>query len=336
MRRSTGVSLACKAIAAAVLITPLTARPAHAGQATTCSDRIFRGNYVLTVDGVVYNAYGPSIHGPVTRVGYMHGNGDGTFTVPSLASYAGVPAATPSRQGWQPEDANGVYSIGPDCSLTLTVNAPPPLGIPITFTGSITGDGKHLSFMQSNPVGTTVKATSERIQTPCSVQDITGNWLVDMRGTIMPPIALPLPPPLGTLNIGLPNLFGEYRMVGQFTVAQPSARRVDEWSGEVTARTLVAFGGLFAAIELGPNPSPLPVARMENENWTGTYTIARDCTVNVRYTAMMGGTPVPLSWWGLLKTDGASKELRFIMSELPIGPMLGTAWPRVDSAPPSR
>jgi hypothetical protein len=50
----------------------------------------------------------------------------------------------------------------------------------------------------------------------------------------------------------------------------------------------------------------------------------------------MGGTPVPLSWWGLLKTDGASKELRFIMSELPIGPMLGTAWPRVDSAPPSR
>jgi hypothetical protein len=331
MRTRTWISLACKAIAAIALTTPLTAVSVQAAE--PCGDRLFRGNYVLSVDGVVYNAYGPSIHGPVTRVGYMHGNGDGTFTVPSLASYAGVPAALPTREGWQPEPAEGKYTIGPDCSLTLTVNAPPPLGIPITFSGSITGDGKHLSFLQTNPVGTTVKATAERIQTPCSWENMTGDWFVQMRGTIMPPFALPLPPPLGTVNIGLPNLFGDYSMVGQINLAEPSSRRVDTWSGQVTGKTTVAFGGLFAAIELGPNPTPLPVARMDNEDWTGTYTIARDCTVNVNYTAQMQAAPgvfvpVQLSWWGLLRVDGNNRELRFIMSELPIGPMVGSAWPR--------
>ena len=329
MPKTKVMSLACRAMAALVLSLPLTAAPAHA---QTCNNGTFSGNYVLTVDGVVYNAYGPSIHGPVTRVGYMHGNGDGTFTVPSLASYAGVPAAVPSREGWQPEPADGKYSITNDCSLTLTVNAPPPLGIPITFSGSITSDGKHLSFLQTNPIGTTVKATAERFPTPCSAENFTGNWAVQMRGTIMPPFALPLPPPLGTINIGLPALFGDYSMVGSFNVAEPSARRVSEWSGTITAKTTVAFGGLFAAIELGPNPVPPPVARMDNEVWTGTYTLAQDCTVNVRYTTLMEATPgafvpVQLSWWGMLKLEG-NRELRFIMSELPVGPMLGAAWPR--------
>jgi hypothetical protein len=329
MRRTLGI--ASKVIVALVLSLAFTTVRAEAADA--CGNGTFVGNYALSVDGVVYNAYGPSIHGPVTRVGYMHGNGDGTFTVPSLASYAGVPAALPSPQGWQPEPADGKYTIGADCSLTLTVNAPPPLGIPITFSGSITSDGKRLSFLQTNPVGTTVKATAERIQTSCSSENLRGDWFVQMRGTIMPPFALPLPPPLGTLNIGLPNLFGDYSMVGTVNFAEPSARRVDTWSGQITGKTTVAFGGLFAAIELGPNPTPLPVARMDNEDWVGTYTIAQDCTVSVSYTARMQASssltvPVPLSWWGLLKVDGNSRELRFIMSELPIGPLLGSAWPR--------
>lgn len=331
MRTTPLFSSVCKTFPAIALWTLVAAFPARA--ADSCTSSVFSGNYVLSVDGVVYNAYGPSIHGPVTRVGYMHGNGDGTFTVPSLASYAGVPAALPSREGWQPEPADGKYAITADCSLTLTVNAPPPLGIPITFSGSITSDGKHLSFLQTNPVGTTVKATAERIQTPCGPEHLTGTWFVQMRGTIMPPITLPLPPPLGSINIGLPNLYGDYSMVGQVTVAEPSARRVDRWSGQIEGKTTVAFGGLFAAIELGPNPTPLPVARMDNENWTGTYTVAQDCTVNVTYTTNMQATatstiPVQLSWWGLLKRDGSSRELRFIMSELPIGPLLGQAWPR--------
>src|SRR5262245_2574161 len=317
INRTTAISFTYKAIAVAVLSLPLTAAPAQA--ADPCSNSVFNGNYVLSVDGVVYNAYGPNIHGPVTRVGYMHGNGDGTFTVPSLASYAGVPAALPSREGWQPEPADGKYSVAADCTLTLTVNAPPPLGIPITFTGSITSDGKHLSFLQTNPVGTTVKAIADRFQTPCVAEHFQGDWSVQMRGTIMPPFALPLPPPLGTVNIGLPNLFGDYSMVGNITVAPPSARRVDTWSGQITGKTIVAFGGLFAATELGANPSPAPVARMDNENWTGTYTIAQDCTVNVSYTTNMQATattaiPVQLSWWGMLKVDGSNRELRFIMS----------------------
>jgi hypothetical protein len=331
MRLTTGFCSGRTIITALALGTALAATPAHAADA--CSAALFNGNYVLSVDGVVYNAYGPGIHGPVTRVGYMHGNGDGTFTVPSLASYAGVPAALPSREGWQPEPADGKYTIGEDCTLTLTVNAPPPLGIPITFSGSITSNGRHLSFLQTNPVGTTVKASADRFQTPCSAENLTGDWSVQMRGTIMPPASLPLPPPLGTLEIGLPNLFGDYSMVGQLNFASPSSRRVDTWSGQITAATTVAFGGLNAAIELGPTPSPLPVARMDDEDWVGTYTIAQDCTVNVNYTTRMAVSssatvPVQLSWWGMLKVDGSSRELRFIMSELPIGPLLGQAWPR--------
>jgi hypothetical protein len=330
MPRST-VSFACQAIAAVVVSALLTAVPAHAAEATPCGNGLFVGNYAFSVDGVVYNAYGPSIHGRVMRMGYMHGNGDGTFTDPSLASYAGIPAALPSSVGWQPEPAAGTYTIGPDCSLTMTVAAPPPLSIPVTFKGSITGDGKHLSFAQYNPAGTTVKAEADQIHTPCRWQDMTGTWFVEMRGTIMPPAAVPLPPPLGTLNIGLANVFGDYSMVGQINLAQPSTRRVDTWSGEVTGRTTVAYGGVFAAIELGPNPSPAPVARMEGEDWTGTYTVARDCTVSVRYTARMETTPgvfteVPLSWWGILNVN--SRQLRFIMSELPLGPLQGAAWPR--------
>jgi hypothetical protein len=329
MKSGAGISL-CKAIAALVLGMALTAARVDAA---SCSNAVFSGSYALSVDGVVYNAYGPGIHGPVTRVGYLHGNGDGTFTVPSLASYAGIPAALPSPQGWQPEPADGRYTIDENCALTLTVNAPPPLGIPITFSGSITADGRHLSFLQTNPVGTTVKASADRIQTPCGFENVTGDWAVQMRGTIMPPAAVPLPPPLGTVNIGLPNLYGDYSMIGQINFAQPSSRRVDTWSGTISGKTTVAFGGLFAAIELGPNPSPSPVARLDQENWTGTYVVARDCTVNVSYTTYMEVAPqlfVPeqLSWWGILRIDGNTRELRFIMSELPIGPLLGSAWPR--------
>lgn len=321
-----------RSILPAMILAALSAA-VQANAADRCDNSIFNGNYVMSVEGVVYSAYGASIHGPVTRVGYMHGYGDGTFTEPSLASYAGVPAAFPSREGWQPEPAAGKYTIAADCALTIVVDAPPPLSIPITFSGSITSDGRHLSFMQTNPVGTTVKATAERIQTPCGPEDWTGTWFVQMRGTIMPPATLPLPPPLGTLDIGLPNLYGDYSMVGQVTVAEPSARRVDTWRGRIDGKTTVAFGGLYAAIELGPNPTPLPVARMANENWTGTYTVAEDCTVNVAYTTNMQATstltvPVQMGWWGLLKKDGGSRELRFIMSELPIGPLLGLAWPR--------
>lgn len=330
MRRTRWSSFA-KAIAALVLNAPFAAAPLQAAEAN-CGNGLFQGSYVLSVDGVVYNAYGPSIHGPVTRLGYMHAKGDGTFEVPSLASYAGFPAAVPSRDGWQPEDANGTYSIGPDCSLLLTVGAPPPLSIPVTFKGSITRDGKHLSFLQYNPAGTTVKATAERINPSCNWQDITGDWSVEMRGTIMPPFAIPVGPPLGTLNVGLPDVFGDYSMVGQINLAQPNFAGDESWSGDVTGNTTVAYGGLFAAIELGPNPPLPPVARLENEQWIGRYQVLRDCTVRVRYITTMEAAPrvfvpVQLSWWGVLKQDGSSREMRFIMSELPIGPMLGKAWP---------
>jgi hypothetical protein len=206
----------------------------------------------------------------VEMVDMYLGNGDGTFSEPSLASYAGVPAAIPSPQGWQPEPAVGTYSIGPDCSLLITVHAPAPLGILVTFKGNITSDGKHLSFLQYDPAGTTVKATAERIDPPCGFQDMTGNWSVEMRGTVMPPISLPIGPPLGTLAIGLPDVFGDYSMVGQINLAPPSIRGNGSWSGDVTGKTTVAYGGLFAAIELGANPNPPPVARLENETWTGT------------------------------------------------------------------
>jgi hypothetical protein len=322
----------------------------QAGQAAKCGNQLFKGKYVMTVDGVVYSAYGPGIHGPVMRVGYMQGNGDGTFSDPSLASYAGVPAAIASPDGWLPEPADGKYTIGPDCSLSLTVNAPPPLGIPITFSGSITSDGRHLSFLQSNPSGTTVKATSEMILTPCFSDDMAGDWSVEMRGTIMPPLDLPLGPPgAPVLNIGLPTVFGDYVMLGLINFSLPTTSK-SPWTGEVNGKTTVLYGGLNAAIELGPFPNPAPKSSLHIENWKGTYQLNDDCTVSVRYATSMPGLntlgavvgPLNLGWWGILKVDSldlprpavrslkdnVSKELRFIMSELPIGPMLGKAWPR--------
>ena len=83
--------------------------------------------------------------------------------------------------GWQPEPAAGTYLIDADCSLTMTVHAPPPLSILVTFKGSITGDGLHLSFAEYDPARNHRQGAERRSDSVLRAgwQDVTGDWFVE-------------------------------------------------------------------------------------------------------------------------------------------------------------
>jgi hypothetical protein len=265
-----------------------------------CDLSTFKGVYSLEVLGLIINEPTVPVQGPIGRVGRAVADGDGHISFDQVASYAGIPSVEP---------AIGTYTVMPDCFITFYINAPPPVSFLVTFQGTILADGEYLTFMQLDPQGTTVGGNSKRVQNVCNWEDLKGQYNLQMAGTIMPHTVIPLPPPIGSIEIGNDAIAGDYLELGVLTFEPPSMLELMMGKpGRVTAKTNTSFNG-----------------NLDIQNWTGTYQITRDCKVNVSFSRHAGAAgTLNFQWWAVLADKG--HDLRIISMPLTLGPMVGDAY----------
>jgi hypothetical protein len=274
---------------------------ARADGGRSCSLSTFKGVYSLEVLGLIINEPSVPVQGPIGRVGRAESDGNGNikFTF-QLASYSGVPSNEP---------AVGTYTVTPDCFITFYINAPPPVSFLVTFQGTILANGDYLTFMQINPQGTTVKGNSKRVQNVCTFEDLKGDYNLEMRGTIMPHMVIPLPPPIGTVTIGNDAIAGDYAELGLLTFEPPvGLDRLSGKPGKVTAKTNTSFNG-----------------NLDVESWSGTYVVSSNCLVSVNFSRNAGAAgKLDFQWQAVLADQG--RDLRIISTPLTLGPMVGDAY----------
>ena len=121
-------------------------------------------------------------------------------------------------------------------------------------------------------------------------------------------LILPFPgqPPL---EIGNDAIQGDYLELGVLTFEPPTGLDlVAGKPGAITGNTTASFNG-----------------NIDPETWSGTYTIARDCTVNASFSKHAGAAGVlAFTWWGVLADQG--RDLRIIQQPLTLGAMDGDAY----------
>jgi len=82
-----------------------------------CTDRILRGDYGFSIEGVLNPAPGVTLQ--LRGVAMTTFNGDGTLTQVDHVVVAGVP---PPALEWTP--GTGTYHVNPDCTGTAHINVP--------------------------------------------------------------------------------------------------------------------------------------------------------------------------------------------------------------------
>ena len=270
-----------------------------------CSLATFNGVYSLVVTGQIINEPSvPTPPGPVSRVGRAVTDGKGTVAFQQFGSYNGVPSD---------DSAVGSYTVTPDCIITFIINAPPPVGFPVTFQGTILASGDSLTIMQIDPEGTTIKVNSKRVQNACSVQDLKGTYMLDLEGFIPSynVIHFPSPPfpPGFQVAVGNDLIHGEYIELGVLTFEPPIGRDLVEGKpGILKGDTKASYNG-----------------NIDHQLWTGTYTIDKECRVNASFSKHAGAAgTLAFTWWGVLADQG--KDLRIIQQPLTLGAMDGDAY----------
>ena len=267
-----------------------------------CNLATYKGVYSLVVTGSIINE--PSVPippGPVSRVGRSVADGYGGVTFEQFGSYYGVPSS---------ENATGTYTVTPDCLITFVINAPPPVSFPVTFEGEILASGDYLTIMQINPEGTTIKVNAKRAQNICTLEDLSGTYMLDMHGFIPPFTVLAFPPPFPPLlPVGNDAIKGEYLELGILTFEPPKGNDlVAGKPGKLTGDTTASYNG-----------------SIDHETWSGVYTIDKECRVNASFTKHAGAAGMlSFTWWGVLADQG--HDLRIIQQPLTLGAMDGDAY----------
>jgi hypothetical protein len=117
--------------------------------AKACGNSTLHGLYLFTASG--FNISGVGIAQPKAIVEVIRFHGDGTLT---------VPAATVSINGTvtrpNPPNGTGTYSIGPDCTGSLSFTQGPSFDLFVEFKGS------EIQMIQTNP-NTVFRGTAERV-----------------------------------------------------------------------------------------------------------------------------------------------------------------------------
>jgi hypothetical protein len=111
------------------------------------------------------------------------------------------------------------YTIDSDCTITFSLNLPPPLGIPTTFRGVLTNNNRAMSLTIASPPGTVVIGNHARQDLRfCGIGSFSGAYGIDMGGAIA----------------GTTAQSGTFRRVG---------RVVSDGAGNFTAVTLANYNG---------------------------------------------------------------------------------------------
>ena len=119
-----------------------------------CSVSILHGLYVFTASG--FNIVGAAAQ-PKAIVELIRFNGDGTLTVPAVTrSINGAIASTFPPSPIIPPNGTGAYSVGQDCTGSLTFTQGPSFDLFVEFKGS------EIQMIQTNP-NTVFRGTAERV-----------------------------------------------------------------------------------------------------------------------------------------------------------------------------
>jgi hypothetical protein len=165
------------------------------------------------------------------------------------------------------EAIQATYTVAPDCSMVFTVQPFEPINQNATFRAFLSDDNQQVDFIITVPLGQTISAVLKKQRSgACTERSLSGPYTLHMTGNVV------------TAPAGL--LPGQFVRVGRFT---PDGR------GHFTAATTANYNGFLI--------SP--------EDFSGTYIVASNCTVSIRYTF----SGVPYLWTGALVENGDRVDL---------------------------
>jgi hypothetical protein len=250
---------------------PLAATAAHGGGAA-CSDATLKGTYGLDGAGAIHGPPELPVAGPFVRVGAVHFDGKGGVRYDTVSSYNGIVTDEPYV---------GAYTVGTDCRFTYNAVLPPPINLPVTFSGFVTRNGDRLDYMLVHPDGAGVHATLLRQpKGRCHTRDLAGTYNMISKGVLLPPN---------------PDA-GPFVRTGTMTASiEPGFPALPPRPGQFTITANANYGGLN-----------------RTETFSGTYSVEEDCKVRFEYgqPSASGSTPASIS--GVL-VDG-NKQVIFMIS----------------------
>jgi hypothetical protein len=240
---------------------------------STCSNRTLKGTYGLDGSGIIFPPPvppAPPVVGPFVRVGAVRFDGAGGVEYITVSSYNGIVTDEPYV---------GTYTVEADCRFTYSAFLPPPIGLPVTFSGFAAATGDRVDYMLVEPHGAAVQATLLRQpQRNCQTRDLFGTFTMTSSGVMLPPH---------------PNA-GSFLRVGTMT-ATPDARpfgRRGRSAGTFTINATANYNGLNVS-----------------ETFGGTYEVQPDCTVHFDYVPAGGN--LDTSFDGVL-VDGDNQVIFMI------------------------
>ncbi len=211
-----------------------------------CAPLVFATQNCVTSD--FKGAYGIRANGAVTVPGFPI---TGPFARAGQVRADGngnvVFHTTASYNGLMFSEAiGGTYEVAADCTITFAIEPFAPIFQPATFNGVLSDNKRQVTFMISNPPGQTIHAELRRQDAGgCSVTSLSKSYALLFQGAIVTPAPGQLP--------------GEFVRSGVVTF---------DGVGNFAADTIANYNGFL----------------IQPENFTGTYTVAPNCTVAMQYS----------------------------------------------------
>jgi hypothetical protein len=165
------------------------------------------------------------------------------------------------------EAISATYTMAPDCTMVFSVEPFAPIFQNATFKAILSDNKRQVDFIIVAPMGQTISAVlKKQDDQACNQKDFSGAYALHLTGSIIvPPVGL------------VPGLFAR---VG---------RIVSDGNGHFSAETDANYNGLV----------------IRPESFSGTYTVAANCAVNIQYTA----DNVAYVWSGGLVANGKGLDV---------------------------
>jgi hypothetical protein len=226
--------------------------------AITCTTADYSGTYAfLTIGGFLQLPPAAAVlQGPFSQAGTFVADGAGNLIITSTASYNGnvLPANDPA-----------VYTMSPDCTMTINLTLPLPLAVDATFVSVLSAANRENIVMVTNPPGTVVAGRHAKLDLKfCSTGDFTGSYAIDWSGTVTSSAKNVTP--------------GPFQRVG---------RLVSDGNGNFTATSTANYNGLSV-----------------QESFSGTYDVNAACALTLSYTSGAGSQVTSYSVVGSLGGHG--------------------------------
>jgi hypothetical protein len=140
---------------------------ALAAHAAICNPQDFRGSYGFLLTGTTTIGNGPK---PTAAVGRLVLDGSGKLGGITSADLSGLLLGNP---------VTGTYEAHTDCSVTWSLQD--DSGDYEHFQGTLSSDGRHVSFRQTDPGGAQ-DGTMMRASEDCSVNSLRGRYHLSVAG----------------------------------------------------------------------------------------------------------------------------------------------------------